>query len=53
MEGLDVRSNGEIVVTGSEDYKIIGDLCRAFEKAMRGKLVVDVDVRLNLKRGVV
>lgn len=53
VEGLDVRSNGEIVVTGSEDYKIIGDLCRAFEKAMRGKLVVDVDVRLNLKRGVV
>ena len=53
VEGLDVRPNGEIVVTGSEDYKIIGDLCRAFEKAMRGKLVVDVEVRLNLKRGVV
>ena len=52
IEGLDVSSNGEIVVTG-EDYKIIGELCRAFEKAMRGKLVVDVEVRLNLKRGVV
>lgn len=50
VDGLDVRSNGEIVVTG-EDYKIIGDLCRAFEKAMRGRLVVEVEVRLNLKRG--
>ena len=50
VDGLDVRSNGELVVTG-EVYKIIGDLCRAYEKALRGRLVVDVDVRLNLKRG--
>lgn len=50
VEGLTVKPNGELVVTG-EVYKIIGDLCRAFEKAMRGQLVVDVEVRLNLKRG--
>lgn len=50
VEGLDVRSSGEIVVTG-EDYKIIGDLCRAYEKQMRGRLVLDVKVRLNLKKG--
>ena len=50
VEGLNVRANGEIVATG-DVYKIIGDLCRAYEKAMRGRLVVDVEVRLNLKRG--
>ena len=50
VDGLDVRLNGEIVITG-EVYKIIGSLCREFEKALRGKLVVDVEVRLNLKRG--
>lgn len=50
VNGLEVGVNGEIVVTG-EVYKIVGDLCRAFEKAMRGQLVVDIEVRLNLKRG--
>ena len=50
VQGLDVRPNGELVVTG--DYnKVIADLCSALEKAMRGHLVVDVEVRLNLKRG--
>ena len=50
VNGLDVRVNGEVTVTG-EFYKIIGELCRALEKALRGKLVVDIEVRLNLKRG--
>ena len=50
IEGLNVRSNGEVVVTG-DAYKIIGSLCSTYEKAMRGKVVVDIDVRLNLKRG--
>ena len=50
VPGLDVRSNGELVVTG-DAYKIIGLLCKEFEKALHGKLVVDVEVRLNLKRG--
>lgn len=50
VEGLDVSSNGEVVVTG-EFYKIIGNLCREYEKAMSGKVVVDISVRLNLKRG--
>lgn len=48
--GLNVKSNGELVVTG-ECNKVIGELCRAFEKSMRGTLVVDIEVRLNLKRG--
>ena len=52
VEGLDVRANGEIVVTG-DAYKIIGTLCREFEKALNGKLVIDIEVRLNLKRGAV
>ena len=50
VEGLDVRSNGELVVTG-DVYKTIGTLCREFEKALNGKMVVDIEVRLNLKRG--
>ena len=50
VNGLNVRTNGEVVVTG-EAYKIVGELCQIYEKAMRGKLVVDIDVRLNLKRG--
>lgn len=50
VEGLNVRSNGELVVTG-EYSKIISGLCSALEKATRGHLVVDVEVRLNLKRG--
>ena len=50
VTGLKVSGNGELVVTG-EFYKIIGDLCGALEKALGGKLVVDVEVRLNLKRG--
>ncbi len=51
VEGLHVRSNGEIVVTG-DPSKIMGNLCREFEKAFRGKLVVDVDVRLNMIKGI-
>ena len=39
-----------IVVTG-DAYNIIGELCRALEMAMRGNIVVDIEVRLNLKRG--
>ena len=50
VEGLKVNANGEIVVTG-EFNKIIGELCRTYEKALQGRLVVDVEVRLNLKRG--
>ena len=50
VNGLKVSSYGELVVTG-EYSKIIADLCSALEKAMRGHLVVDVEVRLNLKRG--
>ena len=51
VEGLKVSANGEIVVTG-DSYKIIGDLCRTLEKALRGKIVVDIEVRINLKKGV-
>ena len=50
VNGLSVRQTGEITVTG-EIYKIVGVLCREYEKAMQGKLVVDVVVRLNLRRG--
>ena len=50
VDGLKVSGNGEIVVTG-DAHKITGDLCRALEKAMRGKIIVDIEVRLNLKRG--
>ena len=50
VQGLDVRSNGELVVTG-DCNKIVASLCSALEKAMRGSIVVDVEVRLNLKRG--
>lgn len=50
VQGLAVRTNGEIVVTG-EVYTIIGNLCSVYEKALKGKLVVEVDVRLNLRRG--
>ena len=50
VEGLDVRPNGELVVTGEYTH-IIAGLCSAFEKTMRGHLVVDVEVRLNLMRG--
>ena len=32
-------------------YKIMGSLCRKYEKAMEGRIVVDIEVRLNLKRG--
>jgi hypothetical protein len=49
VEGLVVSSNGEIVVTG-DVLKIIGSLCSVLEKALKAKLVVDVEVRLNLKR---
>ena len=49
VEGLKVSANGEIVVTG-DAYKIIGDLCGALEKALRGKIVVDIEVRINLKK---
>ena len=31
--------------------KITGDLCRSYERAMRGSLVVDIEVRLDLKSG--
>ena len=50
VNGLRVKTNGELVVSG-ELHKIVGDLCRSFEKAMRGQLVVDIEVRLNLKTG--
>lgn len=49
VPGLAVNGNGEIVLTG-EFFKIVGDLCRSLEKAMRGSIVVDLDVRMNLKR---
>ena len=51
VEGLSVGSNGEIVATG-DCNKIIGSLCREYEKALKAKIVVDVEVRLNLKKGV-
>ena len=51
VQGLDVRPNGELVVTGDYNKVIADDLCSALEKAMRGHLVVDVEVRLNLTRG--
>ena len=50
VDGLDVRSNGEIVVTGDDVYTIIGSLCGEYEKALHGRVVVDVDVRVNLRK---
>ena len=52
INGLKANPNGELVITG-DCTKIIGELCRAYEKAMRGNLVIDVEIRLNLKRGTV
>ena len=51
VTGITVSSIGELVITG-DCSKIVGDLCRAYEKVLRGKLIVDVEVRLNLKRGI-
>ena len=50
VEGLTVGSNGEIVVSG-DCNRVIGELCRMFEKALKASIVVDVEVRLNLKKG--
>ena len=41
VNGLPVRSNGEIVVT-VQVYNTINELCRMYEKALRGKRVVNV-----------
>ena len=49
VEGLDVMSGGGIAVTG-DGLKIISELCKAYEKAVQGKIMVDIEVRLNLKR---
>lgn len=47
--GLRVRQTGEVVVSG-EVLRIVGLLCREYEKALKGRLVLDVDVRLNIRR---
>ena len=47
LTGLHVRGNGEIVVSG-DALKTLGNLCRALEKSMRGRIVIDIEVRLNL-----
>ena len=44
---LSVKPNGEVVVTG-ECGKITAGLCAGYEKALRGSVLPDIEVRLNV-----
>ena len=49
VEGLRVMSNGEIVVTG-DGMKILKKLLKACEAELHGEIILDLDVRVNVKR---
>ncbi len=49
IEGLKVTPNGEIVVTG-DGMKILKKLLKACEADLHGEVILDLDVRVNVKR---
>ena len=48
VEGLKVTSSGEIVITVNS-LQILGKLLKAYEAELHGEVVLDLDVRLNVK----
>jgi len=49
IEGLRVSQNGEITVTG-DGLEILKKLLKAYEADLHGEIILDLDVRLNVKR---
>ena len=48
VEGLKVTSNGEIIVTG-DGLQILKKLLKVYEEALHGEIILDLDVRMNVK----
>ena len=48
VEGLKVSSNGEIVVTG-DGLQILKKLVKNYENELHGEIILDLDVRMNVK----
>ena len=48
VEGLKVTPNGEIVITGNSLH-ILNKLLKAYEVELHGEIILDLDVRLNIK----
>ena len=49
VEGLQVSPNGEITVTGNSMI-ILKQLVKAYEADLHGEIILDLDVRMNVKR---
>ena len=49
IEGLRVMSTGEIIVTGN-GMKILEQLWKAYEADLKGEIIPDIEVRLNVKK---
>lgn len=48
VEGLKVTPVGEIIITQSSD-RIIKKLVKSYEGELQGEIIVDIDVRMNVK----
>ena len=49
VEGLKTAANGEITVNG-DGMKILRELLKQYEEALHGEIILDLDVRVNVKQ---